>query len=96
MCIVIVCYPGCDVINFEVNLIFLIKLFFSTWPKSQHKNLNIMRTKKTIKMKQKIFFIIFKRLSLKQIKQFYLEGESPTLIFVSTNKIFAHRVSSLF
>ena len=27
MCIVIVCWPGCDVINFEINLIFLMKLF---------------------------------------------------------------------
>ena len=28
MCIVIVCKPGCDVMNFEVNFIFLIKPFF--------------------------------------------------------------------
>ena len=28
MCIAIVCKPGCDVRNFEVNLIFLIKPFF--------------------------------------------------------------------
>ena len=28
ICIAIVCKPGCDVLNFEVNLIFLIKLFF--------------------------------------------------------------------
>ena len=28
MCIVIVCYPGYDVINFEINLIFLIKPLF--------------------------------------------------------------------
>ena len=28
MCIAIVCKPGCDVMNFEVNLIFLIKPFF--------------------------------------------------------------------
>ena len=28
MCIRIVCYPGCDVINFEINLIFPIKPFF--------------------------------------------------------------------
>ena len=28
MCIGIVCEPGCDAMNFEVNLIFLIKLFF--------------------------------------------------------------------
>ena len=30
-------------------------------------------------MKQKAFFIIFKELSMKQITQFFLEGESPIL-----------------
>ena len=28
MCITIACKPGCDIMNFEVNLIFLIKPFF--------------------------------------------------------------------
>ena len=28
MCIAIVCKPGCDVMNFEAKLIFLIKSFF--------------------------------------------------------------------
>ena len=28
MCIKIVCYPGCDVMDFEANLIFLIEPFF--------------------------------------------------------------------
>ena len=28
MCIMIVCFPDCDVINFENNLSFLIKPFF--------------------------------------------------------------------
>ena len=27
MCIAAVCKPGCDVMNFKVKLIFLIKLF---------------------------------------------------------------------
>ena len=27
MCIAITCFPGCDVISFEINLIFLIKPF---------------------------------------------------------------------
>ena len=27
MCIAIVCYPGCDIIDFEINLIFLIEPF---------------------------------------------------------------------
>ena len=28
MCIAIVCEPDCDVMNFEVNLIFLVEPFF--------------------------------------------------------------------
>ena len=49
MCIAIVCFPGCDVIlkliNFEIKLMYLIKLF-STGPKNQDKNLNILKMKK--------------------------------------------------
>ena len=63
MCNVVVCTPGCDIINFEINLIFLIKLFFL------HDQ----------KVNNKTFFIIFKGLSLQQIKQILLESESPTL-----------------
>ena len=37
MCIAIVCFPGCDVINFEVNLIFLIKPFFYMTKMSKQK-----------------------------------------------------------
>ena len=35
--------------------------------------------KRAFKMKQKIFFIIFKGLSATQTKIFFLEGEGPTL-----------------
>ena len=28
ICIAIVCFPGCDIISFEVNLLFRIKPFF--------------------------------------------------------------------
>ena len=37
MCIVIVCFPSCGVINFEINLIFGIKLFFYMAKKSRQK-----------------------------------------------------------
>ena len=37
MCIKIVCYPGCDVMDFETNLIFLIKPFFYITKKSWQK-----------------------------------------------------------
>ena len=33
---------GCDVINFEINLTFLIKLFFN-WTKKSRQNLNIKK-----------------------------------------------------
>ena len=57
---------------------------FPTWPKCQDKSLNILRTKRAFKMKQNVIFIIFKGLSLEQIKKFFLEGESSTLsIFIS-------------
>ena len=47
--------------------------------KSQDENLNILRKKRAFKRNEKAFFINFKGLSLKQIKQIFLEGESPTL-----------------
>ena len=50
ICIVIVCSPGRDVINFKINLIFLIKPFFPHGQK-QNKNVNIWRTKGAFKMK---------------------------------------------
>ena len=46
--------------------------------KSHDKNLDILRTKAAFKMKSKTFFIIFKGLSMKQITQTFLKGESPT------------------
>ena len=35
ICIVTVCYPGLNVINFETNFIFLIKPFFYMTKKSR-------------------------------------------------------------
>ena len=37
MCIAIACFPGCDVINFKINLIVLIKPFFYMTEKSRQK-----------------------------------------------------------
>ena len=45
MYIAIICLLGCDVINFEINL---IKPFFNL-TKGQDKNLNILRTKRAFK-----------------------------------------------
>ena len=38
-----------------------------------------MRTKRVFELKQKTCFIIFKEISLKQVKQIFWEGESPNL-----------------
>ena len=53
---------------------------FSTCPKSQDKNLNILRTKRVFTMKWKTFSIIFEELSLKQIKTKYLSSVNHELI----------------
>ena len=52
MCIVIVFQSGCDVKNFEINLIFLIKTF-SLYDKKVKTKLNsyILEIKKAYKMK---------------------------------------------
>ena len=40
ICVLIVCQPGCDVISFEINLIFLIRLFFYMTKKSKQNVIN--------------------------------------------------------
>ena len=50
-CITIVCQPSCDVIKFEINLIFLIKLFCYLTEKSRQKKLNILRAKRAFEVK---------------------------------------------
>ena len=63
MCITNACQPGCDVIKFEIDLIFLIKTFCYMTKKSRQK-LNILKTKRAFEVKKKAFFIIFKGLSV--------------------------------
>ena len=57
---------------------FLIKLFFYMTKKSRQK-LKYLENEKSFKGERKAFFIIFKGLSLKQIKQIFLDGKGPTL-----------------
>ena len=51
MCIAIVYYPGCDVMGFEINLIFLIEPFFLPDHKSWEKPKPKKRTKRAFKVK---------------------------------------------
>ena len=41
-----------------------------------------MRTKRAFQIKSIALFIIFKKLSMKQITEIFLEGENPTLICI--------------
>ena len=77
MCIVIICCSVCEVINFEVNLSFLIKLF-SYITKRSEKIVNISRRKTAFNMKQKESFIIL-RVFIEVNETNFLEDESPTL-----------------
>ena len=67
----------CDVINFEINLIFLIKSFFYMTKKSR-QNLDILRMKRTFKELLIIFkgFSVAKFLNqvsvtMKELKEFF-------------------------
>ena len=68
--IAIVFYPVCDVINYKINLIFLIKPFFLYGQKVKIK-IQISWERNTFKMKQKAFFIIFRTPFIKANKSFF-------------------------
>ena len=56
----ITCFPVCDVLNFEINLIFLIKQFSYTAKKSGHK-FKYLKKKKSFKYETKSIFHRFER-----------------------------------
>ena len=60
MCIAFVCQPGCVVIDFEVNLIFLIKPF-SYITKMPIQKFKYLENKKSFKGEIKNIFHLFKR-----------------------------------
>ena len=62
ICIIIICFSVCDVINFEIKLSY--QVFFLYDQKSLNKYLNIFRTKRVFEMRWKVFFIIFKGFSV--------------------------------
>ena len=57
MCIAIVFWPGCDVINFEINLIFLIKPFLCMIRKSKQK-LKYLENEKRVSSVLKDFHLL--------------------------------------
>ena len=62
LCTAIVCFLGCDVINFEFVRIFLIKMFSCMIKKSKEKCRYLDNEK--IFQKKKVFFIVFRGLSI--------------------------------
>ena len=58
MCIAIVCFPGCDAINFEMNLIFLIKPFFYISKKSR-QTVKYLENEKSFQGEMKNIFHYF-------------------------------------
>ena len=73
-------YCNCLLKRLKVTSYILKVVFqavFSAWSKNQDKNLDILKTKKAFKIKQKVlFFLIFKGLSLKPKKNFFGRWES--------------------
>ena len=60
ICITIICYPCCDVIKFEINLIFLIKPLFYMTKKSRQK-LKYLENEKSFLGETKSIFHYFWR-----------------------------------
>ena len=67
MYILIICFPACDLINFY--LIAFLSSRFSKLVKSQHKNVNISRTKRAFSMKKGIFHHFYR--SVKNKNNFF-------------------------
>ena len=68
----------CYVINFEINISFLIKPFFYMTRKLGQKCKYLKKGKELLTWNKKKFFNIFKMLSLKQIKTTSSVVESPS------------------
>ena len=69
ICVVIVCQPGCGVINFEINLVFLTKPFSPHDQNVKTKNLNILRTKRALRDKIKSIFHQYSKTFCQKVSQ---------------------------
>ena len=66
LCIMIICFPVCDIINFETNLSFLIKLFLYITKKSG-QNCKQLKKKQLLLWNKKYFSSIVKDFQLSEI-----------------------------
>ena len=90
ICIAIVWEPDCDVTNFEINFVFLIKSFFFMTKKSRQK-LIYLENEKSFWVEIKSIFHHFKGLS---ISKSCLRHESAPLRQFDLIKIFKHQYIS--
>ena len=90
MCIAIVCLPGCDVTNFEINLILLIKPLFHVIKKSRQR-FEYLENEKNFSVEIKKYFSSFLKSFLWNKKRFLLVGENRTLSLASTNELMKYR-----
>ena len=67
MCIAIACFPGCDVINFEINLILSNQAVFLHDQKCLGKNSKILRMKGALRRNKKYFSSLLKGFQLLKI-----------------------------
>ena len=82
ICILIICCPVFDVINFEIKLSFFRKSFFYITKKSAQKY-KYPITKRAFNVKLRAISSFFEGLLLKETKATFLEGEKPTLTHFS-------------
>ena len=66
MCITIASLPGCDVINFEIKVMFRIKPFFYMTKKSRQKFKNL-ESKKSFSREKSIFSSFLKDFHLPEV-----------------------------
>ena len=73
MCVEIVYFPGYGVLNFEINLTLVIKLFFYMNKNSRQKINYFENEKNFLRLNKKTFLFIFKEVS---IAKYYLRPAS--------------------
>ena len=76
MCIIIVCYPRCDVMNFKINLIFLNKQFFLHDQKFKTKISIFWEQEELLRWNKKHFSLILKNYHWSKYKIFFGRWES--------------------
>ena len=83
MYIAVVCFPGCDLINLEINLIFLIKPFLFMTKKSRQK-FKYIENEELLRWNKEHFSLFLKGFELPKI---VLDLRVRSLSFCSKNTI---------